>query len=413
MAPPEKTQVSTSMSTTTLAFPPQAEEALRSQPARASTVAVTDVALTRLPSLDGWRALSIVLVLGAHTALTTGFPQRLEGPFHHLFDGHMGVRFFFVVSGLLITWLMLGEERKTQKVNLRNFYARRALRILPVYFAFLIVAGIIQYFTTCDHDFTTWIANLTFTRDFFPGGNTLSNHFWSLAVEEQFYLLWPFLFVWLAPAVRTRIMPFLVVAAILVAFLNRCLWKFLLSDAPLWGNLFHEWSFFNNVDSLAIGCMAAIWLAADQRGLRSLLTSRPRRVVLVGVLMLMEPYVMHWLTDRAWMPPVLKSVGWAFWCGLGRTFQSAGFVMLALQSIMLPSWGLYRCLNWRPVASLGVLSYSIYVWQNIFCAKPAKFGLTDPWWMTYPLWLVPAFAAAILSYHFLEKPFFNLRHRFR
>lgn len=398
------------MSTTTLAaplsFPPLEEASVARTP-------VKDAALARLPSLDGWRALSIVLVLGAHTALTAGFPERLVRPFHHLFDGHMGVRFFFVVSGLLITWLMLSEERKTGRVNLPHFYARRALRILPVYLAFLLVAGMIQYFTTCDHDLTTWIANLTFTRDFFPGGNTLSNHFWSLAVEEQFYLLWPFLFVALAPALRTRIMPFVVVGAILVAFLNRCLWEFPPSGAPLWKNLFHEWSFFNNVDSLAIGCMAAIWLAADERGLRSLLTSRPRLVVLVSMLMLAEPYIMHWLADRAWLSPAFKSLSWACWFGLGRTFQSVGFVALAVQSIMLPSWGLYRCLNWRPVAALGVLSYSIYVWQNIFCAKPVKFGLIDPWWMTYPLWLVPALAAAILSYHFLEKPFFNLRHRFR
>jgi len=54
-------------------------------------------------------------------AVTTGFPERLTKSFHYLFDGHLGVRFFFVVSGLLITWLMLVEERKTQKVNLRNF----------------------------------------------------------------------------------------------------------------------------------------------------------------------------------------------------------------------------------------------------------------------------------------------------
>jgi peptidoglycan/LPS O-acetylase OafA/YrhL len=405
--------MSTTILAAPLALPPQAEEAFQSQSEHKTNVTTQDSALTRLPSLDGWRALSIVLVLGSHMAVTTGFPERLTKSFHYLFDGHLGVRFFFVVSGLLITWLMLVEERKTQKVNLRKFYARRALRILPVYVAFLIVAGGIQYFTICDHDLTTWIANLTFTRDFFPGGNHLSNHFWSLAVEEQFYLIWPLLFVSLVPTVRTRIIPFLVVAAILVAFINRCLWHFPLSDTQLWRNLFQERSFFNNVDSLAIGCLAAIWLAVDERKLRSFLTSRPRLVIVASVLMLVEPYVMHWVTDRAWMPTALKSLGWASWAGLGRTFQSFGFVALALQSIMLPSWGLYRCLNWRPVAALGILSYSIYVWQNIFCASPKMFGLTDPWWMTYPLWLVPAFAAAIISYNFLEKPFFNLRHRFR
>ena len=80
-------------------------------------------------------------MLGAHTVLANGFPQHLSSLVSKLFDGHLGVRFFFVILGLLITWLMFAEERKTQKVNLRNFYARRALRILPLYAAFLIVAA--------------------------------------------------------------------------------------------------------------------------------------------------------------------------------------------------------------------------------------------------------------------------------
>ena len=88
-------------------------------------------------------------------------------------------------------------------------------------------------------------------------------------------------------------------------------------------------------------------------------------------------------------------------------------MILVLQSIMLPTWGLYRCLNWRAVTSIGVLSYSIYMWQNIFFTDPATFGLPPVWWMTWPLWLVPAFVAGILSYHLLEKPFLKLRHHIR
>lgn len=407
------------MSPTTLAeplsFPPHTEDTSVAQPApkvRAASDDAKDTTLTRLPSLDGWRAVSIILVLGSHTALTAGFPAHLEKPFHHLFDGHLGVRFFFVVSGLLITWLMLGEERKTQQVNLKNFYARRALRILPVYVAFLVVAAFIQYFTISDHSVEAWIANLTFTRNFIRG-NGISGHFWSLAVEEQFYLLWPFVFVWLAPATRMRIMPYIVGGTVIVAFITRYLWAFPISKAAPWANLFQERSFFNNADSLAIGCMAALWLSSDERRLRSLVTSRRYLVVGLSLLMLIEPYAMHWLTDRAWMPAALKGAGWAAWMGLGRTIQSVGFTLLLLQSIMLPSWGLYRCLNWRPVAALGVLSYSIYVWQNIFCEHPADFGMPVVWWMSYPLWLVPVFAAALISYHCLEKPFLALRKHFR
>ncbi len=379
----------------------------------AEAVERKNAALGRLASLDGWRAVSILMVLVSHNHFAAGFPEHLEKPLHYLFDGHLGVRFFFVISGLLITWLMLGEERKAGEVNLKNFYARRALRILPVYGAFLMVMALIQWFTPCDHSVGNWIANLTFTRNFYLEGNKISGPLWSLAVEEQFYLVWPFVFVWLAPAVRAKVMPYIAGGAILTAFVTRYLWQFPLSDSMIWQHLCHERSFFNNADSLAIGCLAAILLSGNEQGLRALLSTRRRVVTALGVLMILEPYVMHWVSDRAWLPGVMKGLGWAAWFGLGRTIQSLGFTLLLLQSILLPSWGLYRCLNWKPVVTVGVLSYSLYIWQSLFYTHPDRLGLPDVWWMTYPLWMVPAIGAAIVSYHCLEKPFLKLRHRFR
>lgn len=379
----------------------------------AEAVEQKNVALGRLASLDGWRAVSILMVLVSHNHFAAGFPEHLEKPLHYLFDGHLGVRFFFVISGLLITWLMLGEERKTGEVNLKHFYARRALRILPVYGAFLMVMALIQWFTPCDHSVGNWIANLTFTRNFYLDGNKISGPLWSLAVEEQFYLVWPFVFVWLAPAVRAKVMPYIAGGAILTAFVTRYLWHFPISDSMIWQHLCHERSFFNNADSLAIGCLAAILLSGNEQGLRALLSTRRWVVTALGVLMIVEPYVMHWVSDRAWLPGVMKGLGWAAWFGLGRTIQSVGFTLLLLQSILLPSWGLYRCLNWKPVVTVGVLSYSLYIWQSLFYTHPDRLGLPDVWWMTYPLWMVPAIGAAIVSYHCLEKPFLKLRHRFR
>src|ERR1700736_5409290 len=96
---------------------------------------------TRLPSLDGWRALSILLVIGAHSQITAGFPPVLEPIFKWMFDGNLGVHCFFIISGFLITWLMIRESGKRGYVNLRHFYARRAFRILPVYAAFLLAVA--------------------------------------------------------------------------------------------------------------------------------------------------------------------------------------------------------------------------------------------------------------------------------
>jgi len=104
---------------------------------QAPGAATTTGAGRRLPSLDGWRAVSILIVLGFHCTFASGFPSALRPVFHWLFDGSLGVRFFFVISGFLITWLLLCEHEQRGAINLRSFYIRRALRILPVYLVFL------------------------------------------------------------------------------------------------------------------------------------------------------------------------------------------------------------------------------------------------------------------------------------
>src|SRR5207253_8276854 len=99
----------------------------------------------RFPSLDGWRAISILLVLGTHSTHTAGFPPAAVSYFL-IFDGDFGVRCFFVISGFLITWLMIKEHDETGRVSLKHFYIRRALRILPVYFAFMSVLWLLHLF---------------------------------------------------------------------------------------------------------------------------------------------------------------------------------------------------------------------------------------------------------------------------
>jgi peptidoglycan/LPS O-acetylase OafA/YrhL len=84
-----------------------------------------------------------------------------------------------------------------------------------------------------------------------------------------------------------------------------------------------------------------------------------------------------------------------------------------LNSVLMPANGFNRILNWRLVSHLGVLSYSIYIWQQLFCSKPESFGLEKAWWLSFPYWIVPAFFTAIVSYYVLERPILSLRHKFK
>ena len=213
--------------------------------------------LERLPSLDGWRALSIILVLGSHCTYAAGFPPALGRFFFWAFDGELGVRTFFIISGFLITWLMLMEHDRTGTVCLSRFYARRALRILPVYVAFLLVLATLQILTPYRQAASAWAANITFTTNFDNVGNFLSGHLWSLAVEEQFYLLWPGLFVLCSVGKNQRAAALILLLPVLVAPCSRVITNLGLAPTII-RPLFSYRSFFNYFDSLAIGCACAL-----------------------------------------------------------------------------------------------------------------------------------------------------------
>ncbi len=359
---------------------------------------------TRLPSLDGWRALSIALVIGGHSVAVEGFPSHWEKTFSWIFNGDFGVRTFFVISGLLITWLMLREQSQTGQVNLRNFYARRALRILPVYAAFLLVVAVLQWLTAFQQSAGQWIANLTFTTGLLSWGGLGSwttGHLWSLAVEEQFYLIWPVLFMGLALALNWRRSFLLLCVPVVVAPLARAVEKSGAAPEAL-AQIFSPYTFATNFDAIAIGCAGAMLLFHHRERVERAVTLNPKLVASAALAAVLIPHVMRGFLFGA-----------IFTVPFGNTLQALGVAILILQSILLPSRGFYRILNWPVVAWIGVLSYSLYIWQQLFCSQPQWFGWTQVWWMSWPGWLAATLAVSCVSFYLLERPLMRLRAKFR
>jgi peptidoglycan/LPS O-acetylase OafA/YrhL len=335
------------------------------------------------PSLNGWRAVAILLVLGRHFVFVGGMPSGLAG-FFTQFDGELGVRLFFTLSGFLITWLMLNEERQAGRISLSRFYARRAARILPVYLACLLVLAALQFWGSYPQPGRIWLQLLTFTRNFYQTGHSeffASAHFWSLSVEEQFYFMWPLGFLCLrgAPARRLKFLGAVVVLSTawkIIALLgcyNRHLYF-----------LFQGESTFIEMDGLALGCIGAIWLDQREDGLRKFFVRYGPAVFLLAAMVLIVPEI----------------------AGLGRTVQPMAFLLLLLHSIVVPEFAAYRLLNQRWLVTIGILSYSLYIWQQLVLVLwPAP-----AWWF---LAMPATFVAAGLSYWFLERPFFGLRNRLR
>src|SRR6185503_16392845 len=144
----------------------------------------------RVPSLDGLRAISIALVVFCHMAGTRGFPIS-EAAGNILPFAALGVRVFFVISGFLITKLLLAEWSRTGGIDLSRFYLRRTLRIMPPYYVLLVavaMAASVDLIRLAPGDLAH---AATYTSNYAPDRSWWIGHTWSLSVEEQFYLLWP------------------------------------------------------------------------------------------------------------------------------------------------------------------------------------------------------------------------------
>ena len=340
--------------------------------------------IKQLPSFNGWRAFSILLVLCQHIPFTDGFPSQYSSLVYRTVDGNLGVRVFFTISGFLITWLMVKEEKEFGCMSLSNFYLRRGLRILPVYLACILVMASLQLAGISSQKGFVWFQLLTFTRNFYETGHAecvLSAHFWSLSVEEQFYLIWPVIFLLLGRAPKRRIgfLIFLILISTgwkiiaLLGFYSRHL-----------SFLFEEDSTFLYLDCIAYGCIGAVLLDTNARGLKSFFEKFSRPIFFLSCLLLVTPEV----------------------AGLGMALQSFGFIFLLLQSVLLPECKPFKILNHRWLGGIGILSYSLYIWQQlIFVLWP----FPRLWFLAFPM----TFAAAWLSYNLLEKPFFALRSKLR
>ncbi|MGD1277263.1 MAG: acyltransferase [Tepidisphaeraceae bacterium] len=340
---------------------------------------------TRLPGLDGLRAVSIVLVVICHLAQSPQFP-KIGWLGQLAMEGQFGVQIFFVISGFLITWLFIDEEQKRGRISLTKFFMRRAVRIFPPALAYLLVlrflaaAGVLQ----CGWRDVAYGA--LFIRNVLPGP-VATNHFWALAIEQQFYLMWPLLVVLLA--MRGRIA--LIVAAIIFV----PLWRYA-HVANLMG--FHEvsiWRFDVMCDSLLAGCL--LGLLRQNPGTSALmrgpyLQSRWAVVlaILVGVAAIAQPFHASSLSRAAL--PAVKALGVA--------------VVINFAVHGHDSW-MDRFLNLAPMAWMGRLSYSLYIWQQIFCCD------YYPWhhYNAIPLNLILTLACASASYYILEQPLARVRGR--
>jgi peptidoglycan/LPS O-acetylase OafA/YrhL len=339
----------------------------------------------RIPSLDGLRALSIAFVIIGHLeTVRLGALPTLNDPIGLILgNGPFGVSVFFVISGFLITGQLLRELDRSGTVSLKGFYWRRTFRIIPALALYLATVGILGSLGKIGFAPRELVSAATFTKDYTPWMETWSlHHMWSLSVEEQFYLLWPAVLLRAGRKTATRIAVVIVVGSPIVRVVHYAIFGGI--QPGLWEML------HTRADALMFGCIAALeyesprFRALCRRGFRF----TPLLVVFVVC-------IAPLLTER-FRGSYLYTVGY--------TLEGVTILLSMLWAIENGDSIIGRVLNSRIVAHVGVISYSVYLWQQL-CLDPAY--ATGHLVRNVAIILV----AAELSYWGIERSALRLRRR--
>jgi len=315
-----------------------------------------------IPTLDGWRAISISLVVFSH--LVPGHPFLVS-------LGPLGVSIFFAISGYLICTLLLQERARRGRISLAGFYVRRAFRILPPAVTYLIVILSLGLAT-----FPDVLRCFLFAANYLDPTSPYLGHFWSLSMEEHFYMLWPAVLAFSSDRRGARLAG-IGVAAVLV-------WREWALTHLNGGNFYHRTDI--RLDAFFAPCALAIVLHSSK---------------------LWKERLGRWLTPTALAGLIglvlafhLASHGSGRLKAVQETIQSIALPLIVLGTVLNPLGYLGRFLETAPLRFIGRISYSLYLWQEVFV----------PQRMHWPVWLriAAALGAAAISYYLIEQPFIRM-----
>jgi peptidoglycan/LPS O-acetylase OafA/YrhL len=334
-----------------------------------------------IPTLDGWRAVAILWVLEGHSRRWWWHGLTNSG----IADaGYKGVQLFFALSGFLICTLLLREEAKFGSISLKSFYTRRIFRIQPAALAYLLTIAILTVIGVFPPFWRGIAGALLMVRNLWPGVHGTvywyTGHFWSLSVEEHFYLLLPgFLLL-----VRKRRLRILFTVTVLLE-----IWRIVVLSHPALQRSGDIVDLRTDLvlGGILLGSVFAIALTKEKLRRAAERWLKPW----IALLFTAAVYtVLYFHMTRLWNAMLIST-----------------YPVLLTATVLHPDTWLGRLLEWPPLRFIGRISYSLYLWQELFLVPITR----DRLHAHGALCLAAAFACAIASYYLIEMPMIRIGHR--
>jgi peptidoglycan/LPS O-acetylase OafA/YrhL len=348
--------------------------------------------LSYIKGFDGLRAISIIFVLCAHLGVydslsVTGWPFLLG----ETISGMAGVNVFFTISGFLITILLLNEKARTGTIGYKKFIIRRFLRLLPPLLCFYLILLLLIFTGNLDIKISAVVISFCYLYNFVLRElyyNELG-HTWSLAVEEQFYVFWPWvIFYFKKKGLFVTTSLIFMMALLAVSFVPDIRVNYH-SRSYLIGELLPVNRLF--LPPIMIGSAFAILNFYNAAQIKKLISSLP--VIVLFIVLILSAF---------WLPA--RFFNYLF------VFQALGYGLLLTYITHHQDLWFTTLLEWKPLAFIGKISYGIYVWQGLFLGSN-HIGLL---WIQQPFQNIAlTFLVAILSYYFIEKKALQLKSRFQ
>lgn len=349
--------------------------------------------LKYIKGFDGLRAFSILMVLITHLGLFHILPESnfIKQRVWLLISGSTGVNIFFTISGFLITKILITEKIEKAFISFKNFYIRRFLRLIPPLLVLYVILLILMSLGYISSDRTAIFLSAIYFYNFVSSTHYTSElgHTWSLALEEQFYLLWPFVINYFKD--KRIILVSLVI--ILLCVLAKHFLPLISVDDTLVSRYYkvNRW-FFPAVAPIIIGSLIAVLEFRFQDLIAPYLKKKMAFMLLSLALFFSPLYFPIDFILMSYIP------------------QAFGISMLLLWIVHNQESRFSKVLEFKPLAYIGKISYGLYVYQGLFLTTGPG-GSLDV--QQYPLNILLTFAVAIVSYEFYEKKVLKLKRYFK